>query len=305
MKMKKLMVAALAAAITVGSALPASAAWVQSGSDWRYQNEDGSWQANKWFQEDGKWYHFDANSNAQKGWFKDTDGKWYFFAYNGIMQTGLLKVDDKVYYMNADGSLFSGAMKIGGVEYNFTEYGTTNGKPSVGASQTFGGNGNQTNVIVGGGGYSSSGGGSSSGGNKTVDSAEVTAVKEAVKEAFNKIKSDLVIEETIDDVKVIGTAINFTYKDSTTGPNTNVSEAGLIGVVQNALSDILDSGEVSKVKVGNKEFTAVNSTDFTEYAENLGYGDKTVNDVIKLLKEKGITVYTSSNEKINYSVVAK
>ena len=40
MKMKKLMVAALAAAITVGSALPASAAWVQSGSEWRYQNED-------------------------------------------------------------------------------------------------------------------------------------------------------------------------------------------------------------------------------------------------------------------------
>ncbi|MDC9248766.1 cell wall-binding protein, partial [Clostridioides difficile] len=70
------------------------------------------------------------------------------------MQTGLIKVDDKVYYMNADGSLFSGNMKIGTVEYNFTEFGTTNGKPSVGASQTFGGNGNQTNVVVGGGGYS-------------------------------------------------------------------------------------------------------------------------------------------------------
>lgn len=170
MKMKKLMVAALAAAITVGSALPASAAWVQSGSEWRYQNEDGSWQANKWFQEAGKWYHFDANANAQKGWFKDTDSKWYFFAYNGIMQTGLIKVDDKVYYMNADGSLFSGNMKIGTVEYNFTEYGTTNGKPSVGASQTFGGNGNQTNVIHGGGGWSSSAG--SNNGGSTVDDVQ-------------------------------------------------------------------------------------------------------------------------------------
>lgn len=299
MKMKKLMVAALAAAITVGSALPASAAWVQSGSDWKYQNEDGSWQANKWFQEDGKWYHFDANSNAQKGWFKDTDGKWYFFAYNGIMQTGLLKVDDKVYYMNADGSLFSGSMKIGGVEYNFTEYGTTNGKPSVVASKTFGGNGNQSSTFGGGSG------GSKSSDSSTGDSTEVAAVKETVKEAFENITSDPVIKDTIDDVKVTGTTIKFTYKNPTTGPNTKVSDAGFIGVVQSALEEVMSGEDVSRVVVGNKTFTAGDEVDFEAYAESLGYGDKTVKEVIDLLNgNKKITVYTSSDEKITYSVSA-
>lgn len=298
MKMKKLMVAALAAAITVGSALPASAAWVQSGSEWRYQNEDGSWQANKWFQEAGKWYHFDANANAQKGWFKDTDSKWYFFAYNGIMQTGLIKVDDKVYYMNADGSLFSGNMKIGTVEYNFTEYGTTNGKPSVGASQTFGGNGNQTNVVVGGGGYSRSSGGSSSGGSKTEDSAEVTEAKKAVKEAFEEAVID---KTTIKDVNVVENTIKFTYTDSTNGPSTLVSDTGFIEDVQNALNKILDDGTVSKVMVGKQEFTKGDTDKFEILAS--AYEAKTVGEVIKALNDKGITVY-ANNEPINYSVVA-
>ncbi len=300
MKMKKLVIAALAAAITVGSALPASAAWVQSGSEWRYQNQDGSWQANKWFQEDGKWYHFDANGNAQKGWLKDTDGKWYFFAYNGIMQTGLIKVDDKVYYMNADGSLFSGSMKIGTVEYNFTEYGTTNGKPSVSAPQTFGGNGNQSSTFGGGSG------GSKSSNSITGDSTEVAAVKETVKEAFNNIKSDPTIKDTIDDVKVTGTTIKFTYKNPTIGPDTKVSDAGFIGAVQTALEDVMSGEDVSRVVVGNKTFIAGESVDFEAYAESLGYGDKTIDEVINLLKgKKGITVYTSSNEKINYSVAAE
>lgn len=300
MKMKKLMVAALAAAITVGSALPASAAWVQSDSEWRYQNQDGSWQANKWFQEDGKWYHFDANGNAQKGWLKDTDGKWYFFAYNGIMQTGLIKVDDNVYYMNVDGSLFSGNMKIGTVEYNFTEYGTTNGKPSVSAPQTFGGNGNQSSNFGGGSG------GSKSSNSIAGDSTEVAAVKETVKEAFNNIKSDPTIKDTIDDVKVTGTTIKFTYKNPTTGPDTKVSDAGFIGVVQTALEDVMSGEDVSRIVVGNKTFNAGDSVDFEAYAESLGYGDKTIGEVINLLKgKKGITVYTSSNEKINYSVAAE
>lgn len=301
MKMKKLIVAALAAAITVGSALPASAAWVQSGSEWRYQNQDGSWQANRWFQEDGKWYHFDANGNAQKGWLKDTNSKWYFFAYNGIMQTGLIKVDDKVYYMNADGSLFSGNMKIGTVEYNFTEYGITNGNPSVGASQTFGGNGNQTNVIVGGGGYSRSGGGNSSGGSKTEDSAEVTEAKKAVKEAFEEAVA-VIDKTTIKDVKVVENTINFTYANSTNGPSTLVSDTGFIEDVQNALNKILDDESVSKVKVGNQEFTKGDSEKFEILAS--AYEAKTVGEVIKALNDKGITVY-ANNEPITYSVAGK
>ncbi|WP_395549354.1 N-acetylmuramoyl-L-alanine amidase family protein [Lacrimispora sp. HJ1] len=290
MKMKKLMVAALAAAITVGSALPASAAWVQSGSEWRYQNEDGSWQANKWFQEAGKWYHFDANANAQKGWFKDTDGKWYFFAYNGIMQTGLIKVDDKVYYMNADGSLFSGNMKIGTVEYNFTEYGTTNGKPSVGASQIFGGNGNQTNVITGGGGYSRSNSGSD---NTTTPPKDAqTAAKEAVTDAFNKADKK--------GVKASGTTITFTRAEL--DPELDVD--GLISDVQEALKDILAGEDVTKVKVGTREFTINNVGEFESYAMN--YAGETIEHALTILQGMGIRVYAANDEKgIEYTLNIK
>lgn len=290
MKMKKLMVAALAAAITVGSALPASAAWVQSGSEWRYQNEDGSWQANKWFQEAGKWYHFDANANAQKGWFKDTDGKWYFFAYNGIMQTGLIKVDDKVYYMNADGSLFSGNMKIGTVEYNFTEYGTTNGKPSVGASQIFGGNGNQTNVITGGGGYSRSNSGSD---NTTTPPKDAqTAAKEAVTDAFNNADKK--------GVKASGTTITFTRAEL--DPELDVD--GLISDVQDALEVILAGKDVTKVKVGTRVFTSDNVGEFESYAMN--YAGETIEDALAILDGKGIRVYATNDEEgIKYTLNIK
>ncbi|MEY8354669.1 hypothetical protein AALB39_15105 [Lachnospiraceae bacterium 54-53] len=301
MKMKKLMVAALAAAITVGSALPASAAWVQSGSDWKYQNEDGSWQTGKWFQEAGKWYHFDADSNAQKGWFKDTDGKWYFFAYNGIMQTGLIKVDEKVYYMNADGSLFTGTMKFNNIDYNFTEYGTTNGKPAVGASQTFGGNGNQTNVIKGGGGYSSSsggsGGGSSSGG--STESSEKTAAKAAVKEAFEAGISDADTDGIVENVAVAGTTISFTVTD----PAVLVSGTNFVETVQNSLDKVLESGAVSKVKIGTREFTEENAEEFSAYADI--YGELTIEDAISILNKKNITVYTADGEAIKYSVSSK
>lgn len=246
MKMKKLMVAALAAAITVGSALPASAAWVQSGTDWRYQNQDGSWQANKWFQEEGKWYHFDANANAQKGWFKDTDSKWYFFAYNGIMQTGLIKVDDKVYYMNVEGSLFSGTMKISGVEYNFTEYGTTNGKPSVGALQTFGGNGNQ--AVTGGSGFSRSGGGSGSSGSST------TTVKEKVQKA---------VEDTV-AANAENTFVSTTIaeRDITVTVKAEQADAALkevLGEAENVLSGILDTSGVTSVQFEGTTITAADN----------------------------------------------
>lgn len=304
MKMKKLMVAALAAAITVGSALPASAAWVQSDSDWRYQNEDGSWQAGKWFQEAGKWYHFDADGIAQKGWFKDTDGKWYFFAYNGIMQTGLIKVDDKVYYMNEDGSLFVGTRNISGTDYNFTEYGTTNGKPYVGASQIWGGNGNQTNVIVGGGGYSRSSGssGSSSSGGGSTEAAEVTAAKKAVQEALKEAFPGAGSDATIETVTVTGTKIKFTYVNEETGPSTLISDTDFIDKVQTALDGILEDDKVTKVTVGTREFTKGDTEEFSLYAGI--YEGQTIESAINILDGKKITVY-AGDSKIEYSVSSK
>ena len=96
MRMKKLAVMALATALSVGSVMTASAAWLQEGSNWRYQNDNGTFQTGTWFRDaDGRWYHFDNNGIMQKGWFQDADGKWYFLAYNGVMQVGLIKVDNQ------------------------------------------------------------------------------------------------------------------------------------------------------------------------------------------------------------------
>lgn len=283
MKMKKLMVAALAAAITVGSALPASAAWVQSGSEWRYQNQDGSWQANKWFQEDGKWYHFDANGNAQKGWLKDTDGKWYFFAYNGIMQTSLIKVDDKVYYMNADGSLFSGSKKIGTVEYNFTEYGTTNGKPSVGASQTFGGNGNQTNVIVGGGGYSRSGGGN---GGSVTDNVK-DDVQEAVKLLADSEKDNAFVSTSIDGQKI---------EIAAKSDQTTLSE--VLDKAEEVLLEILNTDGVKAVVF---EGTSINTRDdIKTVASDKGLAYDTLLGDVK--KSYEVKVVLSNGQSIDYTI---
>jgi len=292
MKMKKLVIAALAAAITVGSALPASAAWVQSGSEWRYQNQDGSWQANKWFPADGKGYPFDANSNAQKGWLKDTDGKWYFFAYNGIMQTGLIKVDDKVYYLNADGSLFSGSMKIGTVEYNFTDNGTTNGKPSVGASQTFGSNGNQTNVVVGGGGYSRSGGSNSG--------SVVDDVKDNVQKAVEAAVADNKQNEFV-STTITGQKVNIAVKSDQT--ETTLKE--VLGEAEDVLSVILATDGVEGVKFEGTTITVNDNIKDQIKAAALSAGltpDTLLSGVEKTYK---VTVTLSGGQQTDYTISVK
>ena len=196
MRMKKLAVMALATALSVGSVMTASAAWLQEGSNWRYQNDNGTFQTGTWFRDaDGRWYHFDNNGIMQKGWFQDADGKWYFLAYNGVMQVGLIKVDNQVYYMGTSGDLFIGDMKIGNTTYNFGLYGTTNGQPSVPASATYGGNGNQS-LNGGGGGSSSNGGGGST-------STTPSDVKEAVSNVQN-VANDFKGSDAVDKIVVGG-----------------------------------------------------------------------------------------------------
>lgn len=192
MRMKKLAVMALATALSVGSVMTASAAWLQEGSNWRYQNDNGTFQTGTWFRDaDGRWYHFDNNGIMQKGWFQDADGKWYFLAYNGVMQVGLIKVDNQVYYMGTSGDLFIGDMKIGNTTYNFGLYGTTNGQPSVPASATYGGNGNQ----------SLNGGGSGSGGDRTTPTPTPIPVPDEVGSVVDKVKGEVeTVKEAAKDV---------------------------------------------------------------------------------------------------------
>lgn len=186
MRMKKLAVMALATALSVGSVMTASAAWLQEGSNWKYQNDDGTFQTGTWFRDvDGRWYHFDNNGIMQKGWFQDADGKWYFMAYNGVMQVGLIKVDSSVYFMNPNGDLFIGDKEVNGKVYNFGVNGTTNGQPNVPLTATFGGNGNQS---LSGGGGSSSPSSSSSSKSKLKTVATVADLNALAKEGYTNLK---------------------------------------------------------------------------------------------------------------------
>lgn len=288
MKMKKFVVAALAAAITVGSALPVSAAWVESGSDWKYQNEDGSWKANTWFQDGGKSYHFDSNGNVQKGWLKDTNGKWYFFAYNGAMQTGLIKVDSNVYFMNEDGSLFIGTKEINNVEYNFTEYGTTNGNPQVGASRTWAGNGNQTNVTKGGGGFSSpSGSGSGSSTSVTTKQKVEKTVESVVKEFDGEYLT----------ASVSGKKITLSVQDE----QGTVTAEEMVSEVSDILEQISEDENIAEIVWKGQIITDADS--ILTAAANLNLDlDKITLDSLKG-KSYTVSVITSDGVTIQYTFI--
>jgi hypothetical protein len=296
MKMKRLMAAFLAGTLTVGSAIPASAAWVQSGSDWRYQNEDGSWQTGKWFQEAGKWYHFDTSGNAQKGWFKDVDGKWYFLAYNGIMQTGLIKVDNNVYFMNADGSLYVGTMKINEIEYNFTEYGTTNGKPYVGTSQTWAGNGNQSSAIGGGRGSSSS---SSSNSDNTSD------VKKDIDKVIDDITKNISANngEPVIKTEINGSKIEIKALDSA----TKVGETDLVEQAENMIIEFLENENVKEVTYKNVPYSMTDIEKLQSKMATLAevYSEKTVEELVSEMNERNIQVTLTNGNSISYSVVSE
>lgn len=258
MRMKKLAVMALATALSVGSVMTASAAWLQEGSNWRYQNDNGTFQTGTWFRDaDGRWYHFDNNGIMQKGWFQDADGKWYFLAYNGVMQVGLIKVDNQVYYMGTSGDLFIGDMKIGNTTYNFGLYGTTNGQPSVPASATFGGNGNQ----------SLNGGGSGSGGT-TTKPTPTPDKEEQVNNAVSKVEeSAKSVEEStgglvtaaVEDKKVDVESNSAEVSVSVTADESlDLSDSGDKATVVNAITDVVkdvvknaDKGSFVKVEASN------------------------------------------------------
>lgn len=256
MRMKKLAVMALATALSVGSVMTASAAWLQEGSNWRYQNDNGTFQTGTWFRDvDGRWYHFDNNGIMQKGWFQDADGKWYFLAYNGVMQVGLIKVDNQVYYMNASGDLFLGDMTINGTIYNFGLYGTTNGQPNVPSTATYGGNGNQS---LPGGGSSSNGGGSTATPAEKVEGA-VNEVKNAAKESIKGAESVIAGIEVSDPVTKGDAAVVEVKVDVIDIKDTDDAElvkGSIASVVDTTISE-LDGAEKVAVSIPgiSKSFT--------------------------------------------------
>ena len=260
MRMKKLAVMELATALSVGSVMTASAAWLQEGSNWRYQNDNGTFQTGTWFRDaDGRWYHFDNNGIMQKGWFQDADGKWYFLAYNGVMQVGLIKVDNQVYYMGTSGDLFIGDMKIGNTTYNFGLYGTTNGQPSVPASATYGGNGNQS-LNGGGGGSSSTGGGNytPSTPEEKVDAA-ISDVKNVANSVENstggKVKASVV--ETSVDVENKTASVDVEVAAPGLDLSNATDKASVSAAVTKVVKEVVDSADKDTTVTINADGTDI------------------------------------------------
>ena len=57
------------------------------------------------------------NNNTKEGWLKDKDGKWYYLNNDGIMQRGWVKVNNLWYYLNDCGVMVTGWIKDAGKWY--------------------------------------------------------------------------------------------------------------------------------------------------------------------------------------------
>ena len=80
--------------------------WVQLGSQWKYQNYDGSYVKNCWKLIKNLWYHFDANGIMQTG-VLTLNGKTYYLQSSGAMKTGWQKISNTWYYFGSSGAMVS------------------------------------------------------------------------------------------------------------------------------------------------------------------------------------------------------
>lgn len=293
MKMKKFMVAALATAMTLGSVMTASAAWVQEGMNWKYQNDNGTYQTNGWFQDaTNRWFHFDAAGNMQRGWYQDVDGKWYFLNFDGVMQVGLLKVDNNVYFMDEHGALFIGDRTINGTTYNFGLYGTTNGKPNVPAANTYGGNGNQA----------LSGGGSSSG--STITTPSPVTPEEVIKDVEKKAdeinkKQDAAVVK-VNPPKDNKVTVEIKAKADLDLTEGSKDQEELKAVVTESVESVLANADNSEANISIPVGTETKSITIGSASEVEKYIDSTYYD---LYKDKKVTVEVMVNgEPVVYTI---
>ena len=80
--------------------------WVKTGSQWKYQNYDGSYVKNCWKLIKNLWYHFDANGIMQTG-FLTLNGKTYYLQSSGAMKTSWQKISNTWYYFDGSGAMVS------------------------------------------------------------------------------------------------------------------------------------------------------------------------------------------------------
>ena len=129
---KHFAIAALALALTAGSAMTSLAAgFVSTSQGMKYQWGDGSYCTNNWVQYRNHWFYFGNDQLMRTGWIQ-RDGSWYFAAVSGELQGGLLKINGNVYYMDSNSlKLQTGDRVVQDEVHTFTENGTTDGGPYV------------------------------------------------------------------------------------------------------------------------------------------------------------------------------
>ncbi len=129
---KHFAIAALALALTAGSAMTSLAAgFVSTSQGMKYQWGDGSYCTNNWVQYRNHWFYFGNDQLMRTGWIQ-RDGSWYFAADSGELQGGLLKINGNVYYMDSNSlKLQTGDRVVRDEVHTFTENGTTDGGPYV------------------------------------------------------------------------------------------------------------------------------------------------------------------------------
>lgn len=82
--------------------------WSRNGSDYIYKFPNGSWANSCWLEIDGEWYHFNGSPAMETGWIQD-GGNWYYLRENeggplGSMVTGWNFIDGNWYYFGEDGN---------------------------------------------------------------------------------------------------------------------------------------------------------------------------------------------------------
>lgn len=110
MKRKHAAIAALAFALTAGSAMTSFAGFVKTLQGVKYQWGPNNYCTGNWVRYQDHWYYFGDDQLLRTGWIQ-RDNTWYFAADTGELQAGI--------------------MKINGNTYNFTQNGTTTEGPYV------------------------------------------------------------------------------------------------------------------------------------------------------------------------------
>lgn len=131
MRRKHFAIAALALALSAGSALTSFAGFVKTPQGVKYQWGPNNYCTGNWGALSGSLVLLRGRP-ALKDRLVQRDNTWYFAADTGELQAGIMKINGNVYYFDSGScKLHEGYLTYDGATYNFTDSGTTTEGPYV------------------------------------------------------------------------------------------------------------------------------------------------------------------------------